>query len=168
MAKRFRALFSAIMLGALAASASAQQYPNKPIRFVVPFRRAAAMIWWRESPARRSPRASASRSLSKIGLARADKLAPNSSPERLRRLHHHHIGHAAYGAPGCGKEAPYDVLKDFTPISLLVLQPNVLVVHPDVPAQTLKDLIALAKAQPAGLTTESAPTAARRTSLPKC
>ncbi|MDO9436366.1 tripartite tricarboxylate transporter substrate binding protein [Hydrogenophaga sp.] len=49
------------------------------------------------------------------------------------------------------KDIPYDVLKDFTPISLLVLQPNVLVVNPKVEATTLKDLLAMAKAQPGKL-----------------
>jgi tripartite-type tricarboxylate transporter receptor subunit TctC len=45
----------------------------------------------------------------------------------------------------------YDVLKDFTPISLLVLQPNVLLVHPGVQAKSVKELLAMAKAQPGKL-----------------
>ena len=49
------------------------------------------------------------------------------------------------------KDIPYDALKDFTPISLMVLQPNVLIVNPQVPAQNLRELIALAKAQPGKL-----------------
>ena len=42
----------------------------------------------------------------------------------------------------------YDPIKQFDPISLLAFAPNVLVVHPSVPARTVKELIALAKAQP--------------------
>jgi tripartite-type tricarboxylate transporter receptor subunit TctC len=42
---------------------------------------------------------------------------------------------------------PYDALRDFAPISLVVLQPHVLVVHPSVPASSVKELIALARAQ---------------------
>ena len=42
----------------------------------------------------------------------------------------------------------YDPIKDFDPISLMALGPNVLVVHPSLPVKSVKDLIALAKAQP--------------------
>jgi tripartite-type tricarboxylate transporter receptor subunit TctC len=43
---------------------------------------------------------------------------------------------------------PYHALKDFAPVSLSVSAPFVLVAHPGVPAKSLKDLVALAKAQP--------------------
>jgi tripartite-type tricarboxylate transporter receptor subunit TctC len=43
---------------------------------------------------------------------------------------------------------PFDALKDFAPVSLVVSQPNILVVHPSVPAKTVKELVALAKAKP--------------------
>lgn len=46
------------------------------------------------------------------------------------------------------KQKPYDPQADFAPVSLLVLVPNVLAVHPDVPAQTVQELIDLAKAEP--------------------
>ncbi len=46
------------------------------------------------------------------------------------------------------KQQPYDPVADFAPVSLLVLVPNVLAVHPDVPAQTVQELIDLAKAEP--------------------
>lgn len=46
------------------------------------------------------------------------------------------------------KQKPYDPVTDFAPVSLLVLVPNVLAVHPDVPAQTVQELIDLAKAEP--------------------
>ena len=46
------------------------------------------------------------------------------------------------------KQKPYDPVADFAPVSLLVLVPNVLAVHPDVPAQTVQELIDLAKAEP--------------------
>ena len=50
--------------------------------------------------------------------------------------------------PGLYKQVPYDPLKDFDPVSLMALGPNVLVVHRSLPANSVKDLIALAKAQP--------------------
>ncbi|WP_151718163.1 Bug family tripartite tricarboxylate transporter substrate binding protein [Gemmobacter serpentinus] len=46
------------------------------------------------------------------------------------------------------KQKPYDPVADFAPVSLLVLVPNVLAVHPDVPADTVQELIDLAKAEP--------------------
>ncbi len=46
---------------------------------------------------------------------------------------------------------PYDVLRDFAPISLLTSSPNLLVVHPSLPVKSVKDLIALAKARPGEL-----------------
>jgi len=46
------------------------------------------------------------------------------------------------------KKAPYDPLKDFEPISLMALGPNILVVHPSLPVHTVQELIAAAKARP--------------------
>jgi tripartite-type tricarboxylate transporter receptor subunit TctC len=54
------------------------------------------------------------------------------------------------------RKVPYDTLKDFTPISLISVGPFVLIIHPSVPAKTVKDLIALAKAQPGKLNYASA------------
>lgn len=49
------------------------------------------------------------------------------------------------------KKLPYDGRRDFAPIVLTVFQPNVLTVHPSVPAKSVKQLIALAKAHPGKL-----------------
>ncbi len=54
------------------------------------------------------------------------------------------------------RKVPYDTLKDFTPISLISVGPFVLIIHPSVPAKTVKELIALAKAQPGKLNYASA------------
>ncbi|HEX2824966.1 MAG TPA: tripartite tricarboxylate transporter substrate binding protein [Burkholderiales bacterium] len=54
------------------------------------------------------------------------------------------------------KKMPYDPIKDLAPITLLAVFPNVIVVHPSFPAKNLKDLIALAKSKPGGLTFASA------------
>jgi len=43
---------------------------------------------------------------------------------------------------------PYDAIRDFAPITLATEAPNMLVVHPSVPAKTVKELVALAKARP--------------------
>ena len=50
--------------------------------------------------------------------------------------------------PTLYKKLPYDPVKDFTPLTLAVTLPNVLVVHPGVPARSLKEFIAYAKANP--------------------
>ena len=54
------------------------------------------------------------------------------------------------------KKLPYDPAKDFAPITLLASFPNVLVVHPALPARTLAELIAHARAQPGKLTCANA------------
>ncbi|MBW8724866.1 MAG: tripartite tricarboxylate transporter substrate binding protein [Inquilinus limosus] len=50
--------------------------------------------------------------------------------------------------PAVMKQMPYDPVKDFAPVSLLVLVPNVLEVNPEVPAKTVQELIALLKSKP--------------------
>ena len=54
------------------------------------------------------------------------------------------------------EKLPYDPLRDFTAVSITHRQPNVLVVHPSVPAKTVKELIALAKTKPGALNYGSA------------
>lgn len=53
--------------------------------------------------------------------------------------------------PSLYAKLPYDSVRDFAAISLIVVQPHVLVVHPSVPAKSVKNLIALAQAQPGKL-----------------
>ena len=50
--------------------------------------------------------------------------------------------------PSIHKKMPFDALRDFAPVSQVVAQPNVLVVHPSVPAKTVKELIAFTRAHP--------------------
>lgn len=54
-------------------------------------------------------------------------------------------------APHIVRDLPYDALKDFTPISLIATGPFLLLVHPSVPAKSVKELIALDKAAPGKL-----------------
>ena len=46
---------------------------------------------------------------------------------------------------------PYDTLRDLAPVARLAAVPNVLVVHPSVPANSVRELIALAKSKPGAL-----------------
>jgi tripartite-type tricarboxylate transporter receptor subunit TctC len=58
--------------------------------------------------------------------------------------------------PGLYQKMPFDVQRAFAPISILAIQPTILVVHPTLPAATVKDLVALAKARPGQLNFGSA------------
>ena len=53
--------------------------------------------------------------------------------------------------PSLMKNHPYDIFKDFTPVGMIGFTPLVLVVHPSVPAKTLKEFIALGKSKPGSL-----------------
>jgi tripartite-type tricarboxylate transporter receptor subunit TctC len=55
-------------------------------------------------------------------------------------------------SPSLYEKLPYDPEKDFAPIAQVFVASNILTVHPDVPAKTLQELVALAKAQPGKLT----------------
>jgi tripartite-type tricarboxylate transporter receptor subunit TctC len=54
------------------------------------------------------------------------------------------------------KNIPYDLARDFSAITQLVLSPNMLVVHPSLPAKSLRELLALAKARPGAINYSSA------------
>ena len=58
--------------------------------------------------------------------------------------------------PSMYRKLPFDVARDFAPVSLIGAAPFVLVVHPSVPVKTVKDLVALAKARPGKLNYASA------------
>ena len=51
-------------------------------------------------------------------------------------------------APSMYRKVPYDTVRDFAPITLAVISPNVLAVHPSLPATSVKELVALARAKP--------------------
>ncbi len=53
--------------------------------------------------------------------------------------------------PSMYKKLPFDAVKDLTPITTLAVYPNLVVVHPSVPANSIKELIAYAKAKPGAL-----------------
>src|SRR5262249_51315861 len=55
-------------------------------------------------------------------------------------------------APSLYERLPYDPMKDFAPISRVFVAANLLVIHPDVAAKSLPELVALAKAKPGELT----------------
>ncbi len=81
-----------------------------------------------------------------IGAALAAKAVGDGHTLLLGTISTHGI------APSLYASLPYDALKDFAPISLLVTQPNVLAVGPSLAATTVADLIVFAKAKPGTIT----------------
>jgi tripartite-type tricarboxylate transporter receptor subunit TctC len=63
---------------------------------------------------------------------------------------------ALSSSPTLFPKLPFDPVRDLAPVSLVVTMPNVLVVHPSLPARSIRELLALAKAQPGVLNSGSA------------
>lgn len=59
-------------------------------------------------------------------------------------------------SPSLYIKMPYDVLKDLAPVTMMVITPNFLTVHPSLPAKSVKELIALARSRPGVLNSASA------------
>jgi tripartite-type tricarboxylate transporter receptor subunit TctC len=131
------------------AYAQAQTYPSRPIRVVVPFAPGGAvdivarMVSLRLGEALHQTvvvdnRAGAGGTLGTDIVAKA-------RPDGYTLL---------IGSMGVAVNAvlypklPYDTLTDLAPITMLAEQPNIVVVHPSVPAKSVRDLITLAKAKP--------------------
>ena len=80
-----------------------------------------------------------------IGMEQGAKAAPDGYTLTLAP-----VGNLTI-APSLYSKLPYDPARDYAPITVLAAVPNVLIVHPSVPAKTLAELIALAKAKPGTL-----------------
>lgn len=79
-----------------------------------------------------------------VGAATTAKAAPDGYVISL-------VGSGFVMHPALRKDMPYDALKDFTAVGLVVESPQVLVIHPSLPAKNVKDLVALARARPGQL-----------------
>jgi tripartite-type tricarboxylate transporter receptor subunit TctC len=146
----FRAL--ALLLAALPAAAGAQGYPAKPVRYLVAFSAGSGA-----DTIGRIVAAGMSQTIgqqvvveNRTGAAGniAAEVAAKSPPDGyllFQASQSHATNISLY------KNLPYDVLRDFSPVTLLASSPSVVVVHPSVPAKTVKQLVALAKAKPGAL-----------------
>jgi len=150
-------LFAAALCVGLGFSFSAYgqvaDYPSRPIRFIVPLSPGGLVDTFGRSVAQHlserlgqpvvvENRPGASQALAAEALAR-------SQPDGYTLL----IGTQSgiISTTILRKTLPYDPLRDFAPISLLFESPLYLVVHPSVPAHSVAELIALARAQPGKL-----------------
>jgi tripartite-type tricarboxylate transporter receptor subunit TctC len=143
----------AVILGAFASlSAHAQTYPNRPVRIVVPFAPGGAVdsvariVGQKMSESLGQPvvienKPGAGGNLAADTVARA---APDGYTILLTTN-----GHAI--SPSLYRTLPFDVMKDFIPVTQLIESPLLLVASNQLPVNSLKDLVALAKEKPGSL-----------------
>jgi tripartite-type tricarboxylate transporter receptor subunit TctC len=141
-------------IGALpAATTSAQAaapFPSKPVRIVVPFPpggpldttgRALAQklgeAWGQSVVVENRPGAGGN-----IGADLVAKSAPDGYTVVMGALSTHAVNPSLYPS------MPYDAVRDFAPITLVAVTPNVLVVNPSLPVHSVAELVAYAKANP--------------------
>jgi len=144
----------ALLLGAtIAFTAHAQGYPDKAVRVIVPFPAGgAADIVARHFTTRLSPLIGQQIIVDNRGGAGGiigGEVAARATADGYTLLFA--SSSVLSINPHLGAKAPYDVLKSFTPIVKIGDAPNVLTVHPSVPAKTVRDLIAIARAKPEAL-----------------
>jgi tripartite-type tricarboxylate transporter receptor subunit TctC len=138
---------TATVIALAATGAFAQAYPDKPIHIVVTFTTGGApdiiarligekltAAWNVPTIIDNKPGAGGN-----TGADAVAKAAPDGHTVVIGTVGTHSINGALY------KKMPYDMVKDFTPITLLATTPNMLVVHNDVPAKNVKELIAHGK-----------------------
>ncbi|WP_270933125.1 Bug family tripartite tricarboxylate transporter substrate binding protein [Falsiroseomonas oryzae] len=147
-----RALLAAAVT--LPLPALAQSFPSRPIRLVCPF------------AAGGSADASARQLAEPLSAALGQPVVVENRPGGGATLGAQMVARAApdghtllYGTPGpqivnphLMRSVPYDPVRDFAPVSGYKRAPNLLAVHPSVPARDVVELIALAKARPGALT----------------
>ena len=148
---------AALLSVGVTAEAAAQAYPSKPIRFIVPFAPGGSTDLLARFLA---PRLTAALGQPVIvdnrggaGGVIGAELAARAPADGYTIV---------LGSPGPLtinpnlQRMPYDSLRDFSPITLATISPFTLVVHPSLPVNSVKDLVALAKAKPGSLNYGSA------------
>ena len=132
------------------ASLAQAQYPDKPIRMIIPFAAGGATDLHGRMLAQRmqqmlgqtivvEAKAGAS---GIIGTSEVVRARPDGYTLLLA------TSSTLIIAPAAVKQPPYDAIKDLATIAIIGVQPTMIVAHPDVPAKTLKELIVLLKANP--------------------
>jgi len=149
---------SALMLTMVLPTYAQQSWPSKSIRFVVPFAPGGT-----SEIVARSVAAELSKQLGQTvyvenkpggaGVVAMQEVA--KSPPDGHTIILGHVGTLAVN-PYMLANQPYDVNKDFIPVTLLAKVPNVFVIHPDVPAKTFKEFVDYVKKNPGKLNYGSA------------
>jgi len=141
------------LLMALAAPAAAQTYPAKPVRIIVPFAPGgsvdliARMLAQRLGERLNAPFVVENRAGggSNIGAEFVARAAPDGYTLFMASTTQA-VNVTLY------PKLNYDLVKDFAPVSLIAVNPSILLVHPSLPVKTVKELVALAKRKPRALT----------------
>ena len=142
-------------LGALSLSAAAfAQYPNKPIKIIVPFLAGGTTDIMARAVAADLQKAFGQAVVvenragagGNIGADAVAKSAPDGYTFLMGTVGTHAINMALY------TKMPYDAVKDFAPVSLVAAVPNILVATPSFPVNSVKELIDLAKKEDGKLT----------------
>ena len=152
------ALASAMVAGSAVAQNTEAGWPDRPIRLVVPFPAGSSTDIIARIIAQKlgqrvgqqiviENRAGAS---GNIGADTIAKAAPDGYTIGIATASTHAV------AASLSATLPYDPIKDFAPVSMIGTQPYVLVLYPGLPAHSLAELIALAKAKPGTLNYGSA------------
>jgi len=136
-----------------ASAALAQNYPARPIRVIAPFPPGGGTDLFARTIAQKLSAAwgqqvvvdNRSGAGGMIGSEMVAKAAPDGYTLLITSSSSHVI------SPHLSRKPPYDALNDFVAVIMIASAPNVLVVHPSVPARSVKELIDLAKARPGAL-----------------
>lgn len=153
--KILRLVYASLVL-TLPSLALAQSYPTKPIRLIVPLAAGGGM----DTTARGISQPLSERLGQTVvvdnrpgaGGAIGAELAANADPDGYTLL----MASASFVVHPLLYRSRYEPLRDFAPVTQASRQPYVLIVHPSVPATTVKELIAYAKAHPGKLSYASA------------
>lgn len=146
------ASFAALIAGVIAQPAAAQTYPSQPIKIIVPTAPGGvADIIGRTFATKLSEAGKTAIAENKTGAggAIAADFAAKSAPDGYTV----YVGfHATQAILPHLQKLNYDAQKDFIPITIAGRTANILVVNPEVPAKSMKDLVAHAKANPGKVT----------------
>jgi tripartite-type tricarboxylate transporter receptor subunit TctC len=155
MSKLLARVLSVLAFAALPAaqSALAQDYPHKPVKVVVGFSPGGftdvlARLISQKLTERLGQPFIVENKPGASGIIGADIVA-KSKPDGYTLLMGHMTANSI--APALYPDVPYDVIKDFTPITRVASTPFFLAVHPSVPANDVQSFIALAKKDPGAL-----------------
>ena len=142
----------------LSIPAHSQGYPTKPVRLIAPFPPGGTVDIVSRISARILGEAWGQQVIvdnrAGAGGIIGTELGAKSAPDGYT-LVMGHVGTLAMNTSLYAK-LPYDPVKDLSPIALIVRAPNAVVVHPSMPARSIKDLIGLARAKPGSILYASA------------